>query len=308
MNNPETVSVVIPVLNAAPYLPELFKALFSQASVVPMEVILVDSMSTDKTCEIAQSYDKVRVVPIENFSHGRARNLGVREAKGDIVVLMTQDAVPRDSQWLANLLNPLNGPMVGATFSRQVPRTDARPMEVFFLESHFPDGGPVERKKQGDQPLRFQVEVFFSNVSAAIPRDILLAHPFDEELIMSEDQQFARDILKAGYSTVYQPDSVVIHSHRYSLTDVFKRYFDSVYSLTQVFPRHDMGASASLGLRYLWRECFYIIRHHPLHVPYYVLYTAAKSSGTLAGHFANRMPRAWLRKFSLYAYHWKDSD
>ena len=104
-----TVSVVIPVLNAECYLPELLNAIFQQDP-PPMEVILVDSMSTDKTVEIANGFDRVRTIPIHNFSHGRGRNFGIQAASGDVVVLLTQDALPADEHWLAELLGPLRTP------------------------------------------------------------------------------------------------------------------------------------------------------------------------------------------------------
>jgi rhamnosyltransferase len=297
------VSVVIPVLNAEPYLHDLLSALFEQEPAPPEEVILVDSGSTDRTSEIAASFEHVRVVPIENFSHGRTRNLGAREAKADTVVLMTQDALPANTSWLSELLVPFEDAQVAATFSRQVARPGANPMEVFFLQTHFPANGPLRREKGDRAELGFP-DVFFSNVSAAIRRDVLLEHPFDEDLIMSEDQQFARDVLDAGHATVYQPDSVVLHSHNYSLRTVFKRYFDSVHSLTRIFPRHGVGTSASIGLRYLARECRYVLRNHPLRAPHYLLYVMAKAFGTLAGHFVDYMPRPLVKRLSLHSYHW----
>ena len=179
-------------------------------------------------------------------------------------------------------------------------------MERFFLLTHFPDGEPVRREKGGRQYLGFG-DVFFSNVSAAVRRDVLLKYPFDEELIMSEDQQFARDILNAGHATVYQPSSVVIHSHRYTLGQVFRRYFDSVYSLTKIFSGHDFGTSASIGVRYVLRELAYIARNYPCYLLHYMLYNIAKASGTVAAHFADRMPRWMARKCSLHRYYWKDA-
>jgi len=101
-----TISVMIPVLNAADYLPKLLDALFSQKPVTPDEVILVDSQSTDATREIALSYPNVKVIPITQFSHGRARNLGAQQANGDIIILLSQDALPKDDTWLALLLAP----------------------------------------------------------------------------------------------------------------------------------------------------------------------------------------------------------
>jgi rhamnosyltransferase len=298
------VSVVIPVLNAAEFLPPLLKSIGSQRPVAPAEIILVDSHSTDNTVAIAQSYPGVKVVPIDSFSHGKARNMGARAAKGDIIVLLTQDARPRGERWLFHLLAPFADERTGAVYSRQVPKDDAPPTEKFFLNYHFPPGARSCREKNGSAPLAFK-DVFFSNVSAAIRRELLLKYPFDENLIMSEDQQFARDLLEGGYAIVYQPESVVIHSHAYSLKHAFRRYFDSVYSLTVIFPAHGMAVSAATGLRYLRRELAFIAKNYPLYLPYYFLYTLAKTLGTVCGHFAEHLPKSLLKKLSLHSYHWK---
>lgn len=299
------VSVVIPVLNAERYLPGLLDAIFSQKPRPPDEVVLLDSMSKDRTCAIAAEFPKVRVIPVEKFSHGGTRNLGAREARGEIVVLMTQDAIPRDDAWLANLIAPLADEKVAATYSRQVPYPDASPMEQYFLATHFPEVAAVRGPGSGHDSL---VSVFFSNVSAAIRRDLLLQYPFDETLIMSEDQQVSRDLIKAGYSVAYAPASVVTHSHNYTLGVVFRRYFDSIYSLTVIFPRHDMGTSASMGFSYLWKEFVFMVTKHPLWLPYYACYTVAKISGTVAGHFAEHLPKAIVRRMSLHSYHWSDGS
>jgi len=281
--------------------------------------VLVDSLSTDDTRRIALAQTNVRVVPLERFSHGRARNLGAREATGAIIVLMTQDAMPADRHWLAALLAPLadpwsptappeaGKPQVAAVYSRQVPRPDAPPTEKFFLQYHFPPGPPLRRVRPAGRSLTL-ADVFFSNVSAAVRREVLLRYPFDEALIMSEDQQFARDLILAGYTIVYQPASVVVHSHRYSLGTAFRRYFDSVYSLTLIFPAHDLKVSFGLGRRYLRRETGYMIRHHPFYVPYYCLYTLCKMAGVLCSHFAERMPLGMARACSLHRYYWEDKS
>ncbi|MBU4200152.1 MAG: glycosyltransferase [Verrucomicrobia bacterium] len=300
------VSVVIPVLNAAAYLPALLNTLFAQKPAPPRNVVLVDSLSTDDTRTIGRSYNNVRIVPIARFSHGAARNLGAREAEGDIIVLLTQDALPRDTSWLEALLRPFSDPQVGAVYSRQIPHPDAPPTEHFFLDYHFPPHTSMRRVKTGEKHLGLE-DVFFSNVSAAVRRPLLLRYPFDETLIMSEDQQFARDLIEAGYAVVYAPDSVVVHSHRYSLKTAFRRYFDSVYSLTVIFPQHGMVTSAAMGWRYLKQEFNYILKRHPRYFPYYCLYTLAKISGTVAGHFATRLPRPLLKKLSLHSYHWADN-
>ncbi|MCE9616377.1 MAG: glycosyltransferase family 2 protein [Lentisphaerae bacterium] len=297
-----SVTVLIPVLNAARYLPALFAAFAAQQPRPPDEIILVDSNSTDRTRELGMAAG-AHVIPIARFSHGGARNLGARQARGDIVVLLSQDACPANDHWLAELLAPFADPRVAATFSRQVPHPDAKPMEAYFYETHFPDGQPIRREKGARPELGFE-DVFLSNVSSAMRREVLVKHPFDEALIMSEDQQFARDVLNAGFATVYQPGSVVVHSHDYTLGEVFRRYFDSVHSLTQIFPNHGHATSARIGLTYLFKEACHMLVRHPLWLPYYAAYVASRSFGTLAGHHADRLPRALLRRFSMHAYHW----
>lgn len=302
-HSPVPVSVVVPVKNAAAFLPTLFARWSAQKPRPPDEVILVDSQSEDGTRELAESFG-ARVIPIEQFSHGRARNLGVREARGDVVVLMTQDAVPANEEWLMRLLKPLADPRVAAVYSRQIPRDDANPMERYFLLTHFPPAPALRREKRdGAEPsLR---NVFFSNVSGAVRRNLLLQHPFDESLIMSEDQQLSRDLIEAGYAVVYEPASVVIHSHNYTLSVCVKRYFDSVYSLTKIFPSHDVGTSVSMGWKYVWGEMLYVLRHAPLWLPYYGLYTASKTLGTLLAHVGDRLPYWLLKRVSLHSYHWE---
>ncbi|HEY5999912.1 MAG TPA: glycosyltransferase [bacterium] len=297
-----SASVVIPVLNAAPYLPALLEAFARQAPRPPLEVILVDSGSTDGTAALAAGRPGVRVIPIERFTHGRSRNLGARAAAGEVVVFLSQDALPADERWLAELLAPFADGRVAAAYSRQIARDDANPMERHFLETRFPPGEPIARVAgPGESSLE---QVFFSNVSSAVRREALLEHPFDEELIMSEDQQLSRDLLAAGFRVVYRPSSAVLHSHNYTLGSVFRRYFDSVYSLTVIFRGHTVSTSLGMGLRYALAEVWYMVRHHPLWLPYYALYFAAKSLGTLFGHAAEALPRPIARACSFHRYHW----
>lgn len=303
----ETVSVVIPVLNAAGYLHPLLDAISGQEGVEIAEIILVDSGSTDATAEIAGQYDKARWLPIENFSHGRARNIGVAAATGEVVLFLSQDALPADERWAVALVNALRmAPDVAAGYSRQLPRADANPMEQYFLETHFPDGEIRAVRKRPGQTPAFQKDIFFSNVSSAIRRSVSLEVPFDEDLIMSEDQQFARDVLEKGYAVVYQPRSKVWHSHRYSLASVFKRYFDSVYAIRCLFKDHRVHSSVAIGIEYLAKEFLFILRHRPLWLPYYLVYNASKASATLLAHVAESLPRALVKRMSLHRYYWEN--
>ena len=307
MDRPDNaaVSVVIPTLNAMAYLPALLPALRAQKPSPPKEILIVDSRSTDGTRDfVLQAGGEVRLLDVACFSHGGTRNLGIQNAREPIVVFLSQDAIPRDDTWLARLIAPLQDPQVAAAFSRQVPRPGANPMEQFFLATHFPETPVVYRRRNDGLPPAFQRDVFFSNVSSVVRREVILRHPFDDTLIMSEDQQFARDILLAGHAVVYASGSVVLHSHDYTFLTAFQRYFDSAYSLTQIFKGHGISSSARMGTSYLRRECAMMIRRHPLLLPRYAAYVLAKTLGTVLGHFADRLPRRWARALSLHPAYW----
>ncbi len=298
------ISVVIPTLNAEPWLAGLFAALARQQPCPPDEIIMVDSGSRDGTVARAAENPVVRVVPLASFTHGGARNLGVKEARGEWVVLMTQDACPADEHWLARLLEPLHDDSVAAVYSRQIPRDKVSPMERFFLVDRFPAGAAVVRRHTGsDVPV--YPATFFSNVSAAARRATWLRFPFNETLLMSEDQQFARDVLLAGLAVVYEPASVVVHSHDYNLRQTFSRYFDSVVAFRQLSAGHDAATSARLGRETVWREFRYLLRGYPRSLPYYVFYQIAKAAGVMAGHFHERLPRSWCERMSMNPSWWR---
>lgn len=302
-----SISIVIPVLNAAAFLPDLMSALLGQRPVLPMEILILDSGSSDGTAALAAKYERTRVIKVDQFSHSRTRNLGIAQAKGDIVVLMTQDALPANPDWLHELTLPFQTSVVAATFSRQIPRTDANPMERFFLATHFPETEKIYRRRPGQHHLAFQREVFLSNVSAALRREAALQHPFEDHLIMSEDQQFARDVLMADLEVRYIPSSVVLHSHSYTCMQVLKRYFDGAYSMTQIFSSHDFFASLQMGAQYLRRESWMIFRHHHRWLVHYLGFVLAKSLGTFLGHFAARLPRWLTVRLSQHAYYWRQT-
>ncbi len=299
-------SVVIPTLNAMTYLPDLIRVLRAQEPEPPGEILVVDSDSRDGTADYALAAgDDVRLIPVERFTHGGARNLGARQASGAFMVFLSQDAMPRDTQWLAHLLTPFEDNHVAAAFSRQVPNPGASPMECFFLHTHFPPEPALYQQPLETTDLHFQRDVFFSNVSSAIRADVLRQCPFDETLIMSEDQQFARDVILAGHTIAYAPDSIVRHSHHYSWMQTLRRYVDSAYSLTQIFERHGLGRSARLGTAYLRHECMEIIRHHPLMLPRYATHVLAMTLGTVIGHYADHLPKRWMQRISLHSAYWR---
>ena len=130
-----TVSVVVLTKDGASTLPALLDGLSRQQISLPTELVVVDSGSTNGTLEIARSRaDRVITTPAERFNHGLTRNLGIEASRGDLVVLIVQDAVPAGEKLLSHLAAPLQAdPYVAGSFARQRPRSDASILTQHYL-------------------------------------------------------------------------------------------------------------------------------------------------------------------------------
>lgn len=301
------ISILLLTLNGGRRLETALAALASQTRWPDAELVVIDSGSTDQTLDVVRGYTAHihRLRPGE-FGHGRTRNLAARLARGEWLVYLSQDAVPANTAWLATLTRHLAEPDMAATFGRQLPPDDVGPIETFFLEQTYPprafEHSPLDRPTPGG--IR---RIFFSNVNSAIQKPAWERCPFPEDVVMSEDQAFARAALAAGYRIRYDPEAAVYHGHRYSLGQLFRRNFDSGYSLRDISGDRWLDV-ARLGAGYVWAEMRSLARHgHWAWMPYAVVYEAVKSAGFAAGKAGHRLP-AWLRPhLSLHRDYWSSS-
>jgi rhamnosyltransferase len=213
-----------------------------------VEVLAVDSGSTDGTLEILARHD-VRVLRIapQEFGHGRTRNLAARAATGDVVVYLTQDASPANDRWLAALVRGLEeDPLLAGVWSRHEPRPGCHPMEWRTLAEFplFQDGRPRVSSARGNPDYAAHPEQYywFSNNSSAIRRAVLLRWPFPE-VEFAEDQAWARLVLEAGFRTALVPESLILHSHAYSAWTNLQRNFDHARAMAE-----DLGQRHAFGI------------------------------------------------------------
>ncbi len=253
-----SISVIIPTLNAEKTIGEIIDALREQ-SLCPEELIVIDSGSKDHTLEIIKSKG---IEPIsikkEDFHHGRTRNLGASLAKGEVLVFMTQDALPYDRYLIENLLKPLRNTSAVASFARQLPKEDASPIERFLRRFNY----PPERilKHQGlVQQLGIKT-YFFSNVCSAVVTDVFKeVGGFPENVPLNEDMLLAYRLLKKGYKVSYEPDAKVYHSHNLSPYRQFMRYYRIGQSLGITGIYKEIHYSSE-GMRYLREGMKYLIK------------------------------------------------
>lgn len=304
------ISVVIPVRNGGDDLRRCLEAIGSQQVADEVEVVVIDSSSTDGSAELANRHGaKVHVIPIEEFNHGATRNLGAELASGETLVFTSQDAFAADEHWLARLTAPLADEGVGGAYGRQVAHTDARPPEVFFMDFLY---GPDARIQEAASPEQLSMDnTLFSNVTSAIPRRVFDRFRFVDDIVMTEDQEWSRRVLLAGYRLAYVADAVVRHSHPYTTGEAFRRFFDSGASAERAFMpagaegrkavRRNALAYGREELAWLWRS------GHRRWIPYAIVYEAAKFAGLQLGARHHRLPLALKKRLSNQPAYWERS-
>lgn len=298
------VSIIIPTLNAAPYLPQLLTRLKEQ-TVKGRELIIIDSSSTDNTVEIAESFSaKVIIIPQKEFNHGTTRNLGAGQARGEILAFMTQDVLPVDEYYLENLIKPLNEDKVAACFARQLPREDAIPPERFARSYNYPDKPMIKGR---EDISRLGIKTFFlTNVCSAIKKNAYIdAGRFPDNIIMDEDLVFAAKLVLKDYKIAYVPDARVYHSHNYTSAEQFKRYFDIGVALSRERWILELAAAEGAGIKYLKDQIRYLWGNgHKQWLPYVVAETAAKFTGYRMGLIEGKLPVSVKRRLSLHSFFW----
>lgn len=211
MTDAPAVSIVIRCRNEARHLGPVLDAVRAQAGAPPAEILALDSGSTDGTLDVlARHAVRVEHIPADDFTFGRALNLGARLARGALLVHLSAHCRPLGTDWLARLVAPFADPAVVAAFGRQVPIPGVNPIEAIAMTRNFPAAGPAR--------------VLFSNANGAVRRAAVLARPWDEEIPAAEDHLWAADV-RAPERVAYVPEAAVAHSHPMTLGEWRFRFY-----------------------------------------------------------------------------------
>lgn len=305
MTAPVLVSIIILAKNGERYIRSLLDSISSQNIIKRAEVIVIDSGSTDSTLRIVADYPDVRLyeIPPEEFGHGKTRNVGGRLARGEFLVYIPQDATPEGADWLETLLQPFANPLIAGVFGRQKPRPDASAMEHFFLLDTYHLNPKIKTLAQGEDASL--ARCFFSTVSGAIRASVWASCPFREDIIMSEDQAWAMGVMLAGHSIAYEPHACVLHSHQYGIADVFRRNFDSGYSMHQIYTGKT-GIPIRQVLTRLAKEAAFVLRNGgAVDLLRFLPYETARHMGFLLGLRAEKLPISMRKACSNLRYFWE---
>ena len=303
------ISVIIPVKNGGADLTRCLDAIRSQRVDGVIEIVVVDSGSSDDSVANARARGAVvHEIPPAAFSHGASRNLGARSAGGEFLVFISQDAYPVADDWLKRLLAPMrSGARVGGVYGRQLAHAGASPPEIYFLNFLY---GSEPRRQRVQRPDQLSMETtLFSNVNAAMPKPIFERFPFVEDIVMSEDQEWSRRVLLAGFEIEYEPAAAVRHSHNYTLTAAFRRFFDSGASASRAYlagGRESSNVLRRAAIDYARGEFRWLRRTGQARwIPYAALYEATKMAGLIAGANHEHLPLQTKRRLSALPSFWE---
>jgi rhamnosyltransferase len=255
-----SVSVIIRTKNESKYLGRVLQRLKEQQYAGSVEIIVVDSGSTDDTISIAESFGcRVILMKPAEFSFGRSLNVGIESAAGEIVVNLSGHSVPEKLDYLDLIVQPFTDNYVAATFGRDIPWPEACPSQARDIFNHFPEVGPDGNK--------------FSNANAAIRRSVWQDIKFDEGISAAEDLFWAKQVMCSGYLIRYIPEARVFHSHAPSLKYIRKRAYvesKSVNSFNETKYHFGVSRFAKFLVRQTAKDILFSIRNR--YSLYWLLY------------------------------------
>lgn len=251
---------------------------------------------------------EVHHLPKAEFDHGGTRDRGMRLSSADVVICMTQDAVPKDRHLVANLMRPLADPRVWASYARQLPAEGCRETERYTRGFNYPEESIVKGKEDLG---RLGIKTFFcSNVCAAWRRDKYLElGGFVKKTIFNEDMIYAGTLIRRGGLIAYCADALVVHSHNYSAAQQFHRNFDLAVS-QQMHPEVFGGVrSESEGIRLVRKSLAHCIRiGRPWLMFGVITQSAGKFLGYKLGQRYRRLPRAVILRCTMNRSFWQEED
>jgi glycosyltransferase involved in cell wall biosynthesis len=223
-------SIVIRAYNEEKNIRRLLEGI-KQQTVKNVDVILVDSGSTDATVAIAESYDaRVVKIPSAEFTFGRSLNYGIKEAQREFIVIASAHVYPVYPDWLETILRPFEDEHVALTYGKQRGPEFAKFSEQQIFHQWYPD---VSKLKQET--------AFCNNANAAIRKSLWAQNSYDETLTGLEDLAWAKWAKEQGYIIAYIAEAEIIHVHNETPHGVFNRYRREAMAFKRIHPESNFN-------------------------------------------------------------------
>jgi rhamnosyltransferase len=269
------VAVIMRSKNEMPYLPEAIASLHRQ-TFRDIELFAIDSGSTDGSVAVLQqSLDAEHLIQIasKEYVPGKVLNEMTARTTQEFVVFQNADAIFQSDDALEKLLRPLLSGEADAVMSAQITRPDAKFIVTYdYLRAYDP------KNIKGDN------EDFFSAVTCAFRRDLWEKIKIPD-IGYAEDVAWAKLCRAAGARFKLVADSVVEHSHNYTLKGLYRKKFRHGVTFAQTYGRRATLFSQTLELCKEWaRDLFYAVRKGRLDtIPYNIAYRAVIHTGLYRG-------------------------
>jgi glycosyltransferase involved in cell wall biosynthesis len=223
-------SIIIRAFNEEKHITRLLDGIRHQ-TIEDVQIILVDSGSSDRTVEIANAYG-VQIVNIQpqDFTFGRSLNLGISHAKADYVVFASAHVYPVYPDWLERLLEPFEDDKVAISYGKQ------RGMETTQFSEH-----QIFDHWFSDVSTNNQSHPFCNNANAAIRKKLWDQNAYNETLPGLEDLAWARWAHEQGYRIAYMAEAEIIHVHNESWHGISNRYRREGMAFKMIYPQERFG-------------------------------------------------------------------
>jgi rhamnosyltransferase len=300
-------SVVFPFFNAESYLGHLLPVIKKLKKVSTLELLFIDSSSTDATCNNLLKNDiaNITVILTKDFDHGGTRSLAKDLCDGDIIVYLTQDALPLSVEDIERLVAVFEDESIGAAYGRQLPYEDTNLFGSHLREFNYSDKSYVRSLADKD---KFGIKTaFLSNSFAAYRRSAMNKIGwFKDGLILGEDTYAGAKLLQAGYKLAYVAEAQVYHSHSYTVWEEFKRYFDiGVFHQMENWILQEFGEPEGEGISYIKYEFKYLVKHNAYYlIPEFFVRNTMKYLGYKLGKHYQILPKSLIKKFSMHHRWW----
>lgn len=303
------VDVIIPTYHPDERFQKCIKMLLQQT--VPPETIRI--VNTEKRFwkkEIENLSPDIVVTHIskQEFDHGASRNLGAVDSTADVLLFMTQDAVPADIYLIEHLLKYLEKEKTAAVYARQLPNENCSDLEVFTRQFNY---GEKSRVKSQKDISELGIKTYFcSNVCAAYKRDIFVKrNGFISRTIFNEDMIYCGGLIKAGFYVTYAADAKVYHSHNYTPLEQLKRNFDLGVSQADHPEIFEGISSESEGMRLVKETTNHFMKQGNFGAIFdMVIQSAFKLIGYQLGKHYKKLSKEMILCFTSNKAYWNKED